>query len=40
MRGVMLKGFGIGDIWIDIVVLLGFLIVFFSLGVARFNRDV
>jgi len=40
MRGVMLKGFGIEDIWIDIVVLLGFLIVFFALGVARFNRDV
>jgi ABC-2 type transport system permease protein len=39
-RGVMLKGFGIGDIWIDIVVLLGFLIVFFTLGVVRFDRDV
>ena len=40
MRGVMLKGFSIGDIWLDIVVLLGFLIVFFGLGVIRFNRDV
>jgi len=40
MRGVMLKGFGLGDIWIDVLVLLGFLIVFFSLGVVRFNRDV
>jgi len=40
MRGVMLKGQGIGDVWIDIVVLLGFLIVFFALGVVRFNRDV
>jgi len=40
MRGVMLKGFGIGDIWIDILVLLGFLTVFFGLGVVRFNRDV
>jgi len=40
MRGVMLKGHGIGDVWIDIVVLLGFLIVFFVLGVIRFNRDV
>jgi len=40
MRGVMLKGFGIGDIWIDILVLLGFLIIFFGLGVMRFNRDV
>lgn len=40
MRGVMLKGFGIGDIWIDIVVLLAFLVVFFAAGVARFDRDV
>ena len=40
MRGVMLKGLSIGDIWIDVLVLLGFLIVFFSLGVVRFNRDV
>ena len=40
MRGVMLKGFGLGDIWLDVLVLLGFLIVFFGLGVARFNRDV
>lgn len=40
MRGVMLKGLGVGDVWIDIVVLLGFLVVFFGVGVARFNRDV
>lgn len=40
MRGVMLKGQGIGDIWIDILVLVGFLIVFFALGVMRFDRDV
>ncbi|MCL2157401.1 MAG: ABC transporter permease, partial [Methanobrevibacter sp.] len=40
MRGVMLKGFGIGDIWIDIVVLSAFLIVFFAAGVVRFDRDV
>jgi len=40
MRGVMLKGFGIGDIWLDIVVLLAFLIVFFAAGVVRFDRDV
>ena len=40
MRGVMLKGSGIGDIWIDIVVLSAFLIVFFAVGVARFDRDV
>lgn len=40
MRGVMLKGQGIGDIWVDILVLVGFLIVFFALGVIRFDRDV
>ncbi len=40
MRGIMLKGSGFGDIWIDIVVLLGFLLLFFGLGVVRFNRDV
>jgi len=40
MRGVMLKGFGIGDIWIDVVVLSVFLIVFFAVGVVRFDRDV
>lgn len=40
MRGVMLKGRGIGDIWVDILVLVGFLIVFFALGVIRFDRDV
>lgn len=40
MRGVMLKGQGIGDIWVDILVLVGFLIVFFVIGVIRFDRDV
>lgn len=40
LRGVMLKGAGIGDIWIDIVVLLGFTLLFFAMGVTRFNRDV
>jgi ABC-2 type transport system permease protein len=40
MRGIMLKGLGLGDIWIDIVVLLGFTLAFFGLGVVRFNRDV
>jgi ABC-2 type transport system permease protein len=39
MRGIMLKGQGVGDIWIDIAVLVGFTIVFFVLGVVRFNRD-
>jgi ABC-2 type transport system permease protein len=40
LRAVMLKGAGVGDIWIDIAVLLGFTIVFFALGVTQFNRDI
>ena len=36
----MLKGSGVGDIWIDIVVLLGFTAIFFYLGVTKFNRDI
>lgn len=40
LRAVMLKGAGIGDIWLDIAVLLGFTALFFGLGVARFNRDI
>lgn len=40
LRGVMLKGAGIGDIWTSIAVLLGFTLLFFALGVTRFNRDI
>jgi len=40
LRAVMLKGSGVGDIWLDIVVLLGFTAVFFYLGVTKFNRDI
>jgi len=40
LRGVMLKGARIGDIWIDIAVLLGFTLLFFAMGVTRFNRDI
>jgi ABC-2 type transport system permease protein len=40
LRAVMLKGAGVGDIWIDIVVLLGFTAIFFYLGVTQFNRDI
>jgi ABC-2 type transport system permease protein len=40
LRGVMLKGAGIGDIWIYIAVLLGFTLLFFAMGVTRFNRDI
>ncbi|HEX3014180.1 MAG TPA: ABC transporter permease [Methanobacterium sp.] len=40
LRAVMLKGVGIGAIWVDIVVLLGFTALFFALGVTKFNRDI
>jgi ABC-2 type transport system permease protein len=40
LRGVMLKGAGIGDVWVEIVVLLGFTLLFFAMGVTRFNRDI
>ncbi len=40
LRAVMLKGVGIGAIWVDIAVLLGFTALFFALGVTRFNRDI
>lgn len=40
LRGVMLKGAGFGDIWTSIAVLLGFTLLFFALGVTRFNRDI
>jgi ABC-2 type transport system permease protein len=40
LRAVMLKGVGIGGIWIDVVVLIGFTALFFALGVTQFNRDI
>ena len=40
LRAVMLKGAGIGTIWPDVLVLLGFTVLFFALGVRGFNRDV
>jgi len=40
LRGVMLQGASIGDIWIEVAVLLGFTALFFALGVTRFNRDI
>lgn len=39
-RGVMLQGAGIGSITIDLLVLIGFAILFFAVGVLRFNRDI
>jgi ABC-2 type transport system permease protein len=40
LRAVMLKGVGIGGIWVDVVVLIGFTALFFALGVTQFNRDI
>ncbi|MGB9936366.1 MAG: ABC transporter permease [Methanobacterium sp.] len=40
LRAVMLKGVGVGDIWLDIAVLVGFTALFFALGVTKFNRDI
>jgi ABC-2 type transport system permease protein len=40
MRGVMLKGLSLGDVWVELLVLIGFTLLFFALGVKRFNRDV
>ena len=40
MRGIMLKGQTLSDVWLDLVVLLGFTLLFFLVGVKRFNRDV
>jgi ABC-2 type transport system permease protein len=40
MRGIMLKGQTLADVWVDLAVLLGFTLLFFIIGVKRFNRDV
>lgn len=40
LRAVMLKGAGVGDVWFDIVILGGFTLIFFLLGVTQFNRDI
>ena len=40
MRGIMLKGQTLADVWLDLAVLLGFTVLFFIIGVKRFNRDV
>lgn len=40
MRGVMLKGQSLGDVWLDLLILLLFTLAFFIIGVKRFNRDV
>ena len=40
LRGVMLKGATLADIWVNVAVLVGFTALFFILGVIRFNRDI
>ena len=40
MRAVMLKGQSLGDVWFDLVVLLGYTLIFFIIGVKKFNMDV
>lgn len=40
MRGIMLKGQTLADVWVDLAVLLAFTLLFFIIGVKRFNRDV
>ena len=40
MRGIMLKGQGLGDIWFELAILCLFTLVFFIVGVKQFDRDV
>ncbi len=40
MRAVMLKGQTLGDVWLDLVILVGYTLLFFIIGVKRFNRDI
>ena len=40
LRAVMLKGAGVGDIMVNLLVLGGFTLLFFAMGVTRFNRDI
>ena len=39
-RAVMLKGAGLGSLAFDLIVLLAFALLFFIVGIVRFNRDV
>ena len=40
LRAVILRGAGITEIWSDVIILLAFTLIFFTLGVIRFNRDI
>jgi len=39
MRSVMLRGWGLGDIWLQIVVLLAFALVFLAVSVRSLQRE-
>ena len=36
----MLKGQTLGDVWLDLLILLGFTLLFFVIGVKKFDRDI
>ena len=36
----MLQGRNLGDVWLDLLILVGYTALFFIIGVKRFNRDV
>lgn len=40
MRAVMIQGHSLGFVWVDILVILGFTVLFFLIGVVSFDRDV
>lgn len=40
MRAIMIQGKSIGDVWVDLLILIGFTVIFFAVGVKFFNRDV
>lgn len=40
MRAVMIQGHSLGFVWVDILVILGFTLLFFLIGVVSFDRDV
>ncbi|MFC2009374.1 hypothetical protein ACFLT3_00405 [Chloroflexota bacterium] len=39
LRSVLLRGWGLGGIWLDIVVLMAFAIVFLSVSVRSLRRE-
>jgi ABC-2 type transport system permease protein len=39
LRGILLKGVGLAALWPEVVALLGFAILFFTLSVQRFHKN-